>query len=140
MKPYAESSCPRYFATSLVSTYKQSRTTTKQRPMDSKIGNKGGGMSFSCLFEEDKKEIGDGGSDPSTQAGLSAAHSWAQKEVYDSHLICLFVLEVLYSLVSKCYRDPWFSLYGLRDYPTSDRFYLGWIGLRSKRNSYRTSR
>jgi hypothetical protein len=59
-----------------------------------KSGTKAQDMSFSCLFEEDKNEIGDGGSDPSTQAGLSAARSWAQKEVHDSHLICLFVLEV----------------------------------------------
>ena len=53
-------------------------------------------MSFSCLFEEDINEIGDGGSDPSTQAGLSAARSWAQKEVHpdDPHLICQFVLKV----------------------------------------------
>ena len=59
-----------------------------------KSGTKAEDMSFSCLFEEDKNEIGDGGSDPSTQAGLSAARSWVQKEVHDSHLICQFVLKV----------------------------------------------
>ena len=58
-----------------------------------KSGTKAEDMSFSCLFEEDINEIGDGGSDPSTQAGLSAARSWAQKEVHldDPHLICLKV-------------------------------------------------
>ena len=59
-----------------------------------KSGAKAKDMSFSCLFEEDINEIGDDGSDPSTQAGLSAARSWAQKEVHDSHLICQFVLKV----------------------------------------------
>ena len=59
-----------------------------------KSGTKAEDMSFSCLFEEDKNEIGDGGSDPLTQAGLSAARSWVQKEVHDSHLICQFVLKV----------------------------------------------
>jgi hypothetical protein len=54
----------------------------------SKLGTKAEDMSFSCLFEEDKTEIGNGGSDPSTQVGLSAVRSWAQKEVHDSHLIC----------------------------------------------------
>ena len=44
-----------------------------------KSGTKAEDMSFSCLFEEDINEIGDGGSDPSTQAGLSAVRSWAQK-------------------------------------------------------------
>ena len=58
-----------------------------------KSGTKAEDMSFSYLFQEDKNEIGDGGSDPSTQAGLSAVRSWAQKEVHDSHSICLFVLK-----------------------------------------------
>ena len=34
------------------------------------------------LLKEDKNEIGDGGSDPSTQGGLSAGRSWAQPRVY----------------------------------------------------------
>lgn len=59
-----------------------------------KSGTKVDDMSFSCLFEEDKNEIGDGLSDPSTQVGLSAARSWAQKEVHDFHSICQFVLKV----------------------------------------------
>ena len=59
-----------------------------------KSGTKVEDMSFSYLFEEDKNEIGDGLSDPSTQVGLSAARSWAQKEVHDFHLICQFVLNV----------------------------------------------
>jgi hypothetical protein len=33
------------------------------------------------LLKEDKNEIGDGGCDPSTQAGLSAARHWAQSKV-----------------------------------------------------------
>ena len=59
-----------------------------------KLGTKVDDMSFSYLFEEDKNEIGDGGSDPSTQAGLSAVRSWAQKEVHDSHSIRPFNLKV----------------------------------------------
>jgi hypothetical protein len=35
------------------------------------------------LLKEDKNEFGDGGSDPSTQAGLSAARCWAQSRVRD---------------------------------------------------------
>lgn len=38
------------------------------------------------FLEEDKNEFGDGGSDPSTQAGLSAGRCWAQSRVNDSHL------------------------------------------------------
>jgi hypothetical protein len=38
------------------------------------------------LLEEDKNEFGDGGSDPSTQAGLSAGRCWAQSRVKDSYL------------------------------------------------------
>jgi hypothetical protein len=33
------------------------------------------------LLKEDKNEIGDGGCDPSTQAGLSAVRFWVQFEV-----------------------------------------------------------
>lgn len=33
------------------------------------------------LLKEDKNEFGDGGCDPSTQAGLSAARHWAQSKV-----------------------------------------------------------
>jgi hypothetical protein len=33
------------------------------------------------LLKEDKRDFGDGGSDPSTQAGLSVARYWAQPEV-----------------------------------------------------------
>ena len=38
------------------------------------------------LLEEDKNEFGDGGSDPSTQAGLSACRCWAQSRVKNSYL------------------------------------------------------
>ena len=54
-----------------------------------KLGTKVEDMGFSYLFEEDNN-----GSDPSTQAGLSAVRSWAQKEVHDSHSICPFILKV----------------------------------------------
>jgi len=37
------------------------------------------------LIKEDKNEFGEGGSDPSTQAGLSAGRSWAQNKVNISH-------------------------------------------------------
>jgi hypothetical protein len=36
------------------------------------------------LLMEDKNEFGDGGSDPSTQAGLSAGRCWAQSKVCGS--------------------------------------------------------
>lgn len=36
---------------------------------------------FLTFLQEDKNEFGDGGSDPSTQAGLSAGRCWAQSRV-----------------------------------------------------------
>ncbi|PPQ79188.1 hypothetical protein CVT25_002773 [Psilocybe cyanescens] len=36
---------------------------------------------FLILLKEDKNEFGEGGSDPSTQAGLSMAHFWAQPKL-----------------------------------------------------------
>lgn len=36
---------------------------------------------FMILLQEHKNEFGDGGSDPSTQAGLSAGRCWAQPRV-----------------------------------------------------------
>jgi len=36
---------------------------------------------FLTFLQEDKNEFGDGGSDPSTQAGLSAGRCWAQPRV-----------------------------------------------------------
>jgi hypothetical protein len=38
---------------------------------------------FLLALKEDKNEFGAGGSDPTTQAGLSAARSWAQLNVRD---------------------------------------------------------
>jgi hypothetical protein len=38
------------------------------------------------LLKEDKNEVGDGGCDPSTQAGLSVVRFWAQREVGKCHL------------------------------------------------------
>jgi len=40
-----------------------------------------GVLLFLILLEEDKNELGDGGSDPSTQAGLSLWRAWAQAKV-----------------------------------------------------------
>ena len=45
-----------------------------------------GGGNIVLLLREDKNEFGDGGSDPSTQAGLSAARYWAQTRVSE----CIF--------------------------------------------------
>ena len=47
-----------------------------------------------AALEEDKKEFGDGSSDSSTQAGLSAVRSWVQPKVYEYHPICQFALNV----------------------------------------------
>ena len=38
-------------------------------------------LRFLIFLQEDKNEFGDGGSDPSTQAGLSVARCWAQPRV-----------------------------------------------------------
>jgi hypothetical protein len=42
---------------------------------------------FVIFLQEDKNEFGDGGSDPSTQAGLSAGRCWAQPRVCPIHCI-----------------------------------------------------
>jgi hypothetical protein len=49
--------------------------------------------SFLIYLQEYKNEFGDGGSDPSTQAGLSGGRYWAQPKVCDSlfHSIFLFI-------------------------------------------------
>jgi hypothetical protein len=44
------------------------------------------------LVKEDKKEFGDGGSDPSTQAGLSVGRCWAQSRVCESIIHCISFL------------------------------------------------
>jgi len=46
------------------------------------------------LLKEDKNEFRDGGSDPSTQAGLSAGRCWAQPRVCESmiHWISFLLL------------------------------------------------
>lgn len=44
------------------------------------------------LLKEDKNEFGDGGSDPSTQAGLSAGRCWAQSRVCESMIHCISFL------------------------------------------------
>ena len=47
------------------------------------------------LLKEDKNEFGDGGSDPSTQAGLSAGRCWAQSRVRDHSLYCHLTVHFL---------------------------------------------
>jgi len=42
---------------------------------------------FLTFLQEDKNEFGDGGSDPSTQAGLSAGRCWAQSRVRQIYCI-----------------------------------------------------
>ena len=71
-----------------------------------KLGTKAGRMSFSFLLEEDKNEFGEGGSDPSTQVGLSAVRSWAQDEVHDSHSICQVVLKVRFYSMRRIEMPP----------------------------------
>ena len=44
-------------------------------------------LHFMILLQEDKNEFRDSGSDPSTQAGLSAARCWAQPRVCQIHCI-----------------------------------------------------
>ena len=51
---------------------------------------------FLCMLKEDKKEFGDGGSDPSTQAGLSAARAWVQPRVRD---FCFLFFRKAHSLI-----------------------------------------
>jgi hypothetical protein len=54
-------------------------------------------LHFMILLQEDKNELGDGGSDASNQAGLSAGRCWAQPRVCQIHcivfrlFICLFL-------------------------------------------------
>ena len=51
---------------------------------------------FLCMLKEDTKEFGDGGSDPSTQAGLSAARAWVQPRVCD---FCSLFFRKAHSLI-----------------------------------------
>ena len=44
-------------------------------------------LHFMIFLLEDKNEFGDGGSDPSTQAGLSAGRCWAQSRVLMPNLL-----------------------------------------------------
>ena len=50
--------------------------------------------SIAPLLKEDKREFGDGGSDPSTQAGLSMARYWAQSEV--TPVLCFLVPSLIF--------------------------------------------
>jgi hypothetical protein len=45
------------------------------------------GVVYCFLLKEDKNEFGDGDSDPSTQAGLSAARAWVQSRVRDFYFL-----------------------------------------------------
>ncbi len=95
-----------------------------------------GVLLFLILLEEDKNEFGDGGSDPSTQAGLSLLRAWAQAKVCYCFSLPLHY-SFFYSIVrtiSKRYklshlpcsfrwsmdRDPGCGHYGRRHRPTSD--------------------
>jgi hypothetical protein len=55
---------------------------------------KGDKASYLLSIKENKNEFGDGHSDPSTQAGLSAGRSWAQPRVCDPYhsTCCLLTL------------------------------------------------
>ena len=47
-------------------------------------------MLYALVYlQEDKNEMGDGASDPSTQAGLSAGRCWAQSRVCQTRCICV---------------------------------------------------
>ena len=52
------------------------------------------------LLKEDKNEFGEGGSDPSTQAGLSMGRCWAQFRVNDSHQLLYSFLLIVHSFLS----------------------------------------
>jgi hypothetical protein len=56
------------------------------------------------LLKEDENEFGDGGCDPSTQAGLSSARHWVQSKV--SECIVHHVLLWLFVLSLKGYVKP----------------------------------
>jgi hypothetical protein len=51
---------------------------------------------FLSFLQEDKNEFGDGGSDPSTQAGLSAGRCWAQPRVCQIHCIAFWLVICLF--------------------------------------------
>ena len=71
-------------------------------------------LHFLIFLQEDKNEFGDGSSDPSMQAGLSAGHCWVQSRVWQIHcigfwpLICLFLsmkgFETLLPVRHFCYQ------------------------------------
>jgi len=48
-------------------------------------------LPFIIFLQEDKNEFGDGGSDPSTQAGLSAGRCWAQPRVCQIHCLAFWL-------------------------------------------------
>ncbi|KAK2461366.1 hypothetical protein APHAL10511_006590 [Amanita phalloides] len=83
---------------------------------------------FLIFLQEDKNELGDGGSDPSTQAGLSAGRCWAQpkyKKYRDAVACPTFLLATA---------GPWFAILGavITDGMIVQRLsnYL-WVGLDS---------
>lgn len=69
------------------------------------------GKLFLLLLKEDKNEFGDGGSDPSTQAGLSAARTWVQANVHDFYFLFIWNAHssTLVCNVSKRLRVPYIS-------------------------------
>jgi serine/threonine protein kinase len=70
------------------------------------------GKLFLLLLKEDKNEFGDGGSDPSTQAGLSAARTWVQANVRDFYFLFIWNAHssTLVYKVSKRLRVPYISI------------------------------
>jgi hypothetical protein len=95
-----------------------------------------GVLLFLILLKEDKNEFGDGGSDPSTQAGLSLARAWAQVKVCycfslpfhcSSFYFIVRTISKRYKLSHLSYsfrwsmdRDPGCRHYRLCHCPTSD--------------------
>ncbi|KAK2464712.1 hypothetical protein APHAL10511_003288 [Amanita phalloides] len=71
------------------------------------------------LLKEDKNELGDGGSDPSTQVGLSYARTWAQNDVV-SKTSGYFMLPVVPNSERRTLdHDSWSCLWRPSNSPTS---------------------
>jgi hypothetical protein len=62
------------------------------------------GEVVATCIEEDKNEFGDGGSDPSTQAGLSYARFWAQRNVRAFKFLRRFSAQACFPSIPKSER------------------------------------
>jgi hypothetical protein len=58
-------------------------------------------LHFLIFIQEDKNEFGDGGSDPSTQAGLSVGRCWAQPKVCQTHCIAIWLFIYLFLSIKR---------------------------------------